>query len=145
MCETETTPGTDVASDMEYQVPLSEDEQRILDQIAADFQERDPQLVVDLENQTVWRHAWGQMKWAGLLFLVGVVIVVAALATASSFFVAFGGFLVMLFGALWFERNVGRLGRAGWNHYRSSGGHVGLRHYLSDQQDRLRDRFRADE
>lgn len=145
MCETGTHLGTDVASDMEFQVPLSEDEQRILDQIAAEFQERDPQLVGDLENQTVWRHALGQMKWAALLFVVGVVIVMVALATASSFFVAFGGFLVMLFGALWFERNVGRLGRAGWNHYRNQGGHGGLRDYLADRQDRLRDRFRADE
>ncbi len=126
-------------------MPLSEDEQRILDQIAADFQERDPQLVGDLENQTVWRHAWGQMKWAGLLFFIGVVIVVVALATASSFFVAFGGFLVMLFGALWFERNVGRLGRAGWHYYRTRGGHGSLRDYLTGQQGRLRDRFSADE
>ncbi|MBS1847709.1 MAG: DUF3040 domain-containing protein [Actinobacteria bacterium] len=126
-------------------MPLSEDEQRILDQIAADFQERDPELAGELENATVWRHAWGQMKWAAALFVLGVAILVAALATASSFFLAFGGFLVMLVASLWFERNVGRLGRAGWNHYRSRGGSAGLRDYLSGRQDRLRDRFRADE
>jgi hypothetical protein len=126
-------------------MPLSEDEQRILDQIAADFHERDPELAGELENSTIWRHALGQMKWAALLFVVGVGILVVALGTASSFFVAFGGFLVMLVAALWFERNAGKLGRAGWHHYRARGGHVGFRDYLNNQQDRLRDRFRADE
>lgn len=126
-------------------MPLSEEEQRILDQIAADFHERDPELAGELENATVWRHAWGQMKRAAVLFVLGVVILVVTLATASSFVVAFGGFLVMLAASLWFERGVSRLGRAGWNHYRSRGGHTVLRDYLSDQQDRMRDRFRAEE
>ena len=125
-------------------MPLSEDEQRILDQIAADFHERDPELAGELENATIWRHAWGQMKWAGLLFVLGVATLMIALATASSFFVVFGGFLVMLVAALWFERNAGRLGRAGWDHYRNQVAHARLRDYLNDQQDRLRDRFRAD-
>lgn len=126
-------------------MPLSEEEQRILDQIAADFHERDPELAGELENATVWRHAWGQMKWGALLFVMGVGILVVALATSSSSIVAFGGFLVMLVAALWFERNVGRLGRAGWHHYRSGGAHVGLRRFIDEQQDRLKGRFRADE
>ncbi len=126
-------------------MPLSEDEQRILDQIAADFQQRDPELAGELENTTLWRHAWRQMKWAALLFVVGVGILVVALGTASSFFVAFGGFVVMLVASLWFERNVSRLGRAGWQYYRRRGGHTGIREYLNDQQDRLRDRFHTEE
>lgn len=123
-------------------MPLSEEEQRILDQIAADFHERDPQLAGELENTTLWSHALGQMKWASVLFLVGVVILIVALATASSFFVALSGFLIMLVAALWFERNASKLGRAGWQHYRNHGSNGAFRGYLADQQDRLRDRFK---
>ena len=95
-------------------MPLSEDEQRILDQIAAEFHERDPVLAGELENTTLWSHALRRMKWAGFLFVVGVAILVVALASASSFYVAFGGFVVMLAAALWFERNAaGSAGRAG--------------------------------
>ncbi len=123
-------------------MPLSEDEQRILDQIAADFHERDPVLAGELENTTLWRHALRQMKWATLVFFLGVVVLVVALATASSFFIAFGGFVVMLVAALWFERNTSRLGRAGWQYLRTHAGDRGIRGYLANQQDRLRDRFR---
>ena len=126
-------------------MPLSENEQRILDQIAAEFHQRDPVLAGELENTTLWSHALRRMKWAGLLFLVGVGILVVALASASSFFVAFGGFVVMLAAALWFERNASRLGRAGWQHFRSGGNGQGIRHYLDEQQGRMRDRFRHED
>ena len=126
-------------------MPLSEDEQRILDQIAADFHERDPMLAGELENTTLWSHAWRRMKGAVVLFLLGVVILVLALGSASSFYVAFGGFVVMLIAALWFERSARRLGRAGWQHYRDRGGSQGLRHYLDNQQERMRDRFRHED
>lgn len=126
-------------------MPLSEDEQRILEQIAAEFHQKDPVLAGELENTTLWSHAWTRMKWAGALFLGGVLILVLALASASSFVVAFGGFVVMLVAALWFEHNTRRLGRAGWQHYRSKGGSQGLREYFDVQQDRLRDRFHRDE
>ena len=126
-------------------MPLSEDEQRILDQIAAEFHERDPILAGELENTTLWSHALRRMKWAGLLFVVGVGVLVVALASASSFYVAFGGFVVMLATSLWFERNATRLGRAGWQHFRSGGGGQGLRHYIDEQQERMRDRFRHED
>lgn len=126
-------------------MPLSEDEQRILDQIAADFHERDPVLAGELENTTLWVHAFRQMKWAAALFVGGVGVLVVALATASSFYLAFAGFLVMLAAALWFERNASRLGRAGWQHFRSGGNGPGIRHYIDEQQDRMRNRFRHED
>lgn len=126
-------------------MPLSEDEQRILEQIAAEFHQEDPVLAGELENTTLWSHAWTRMKWAVGLFAVGVMVLVAALATASSFVISFGGFIVMLVAALWFERNTRRLGHAGWQHYRSRGGSQGLRDYFDSQQDRLRDRFHRED
>jgi hypothetical protein len=126
-------------------VPLSEDEQKILHQIEQQFLEHDPVLAGELENTTLWRHALNRMKWATAAFVLGVVVLIVALATATSFVVAFGGFVVMLAATLWFERNARKLGRAGWEHVSGSARTGGLRDYLGGTQQRMRDRFNRDD
>jgi hypothetical protein len=126
-------------------VPLSEDEQKILHQIEQQFLEHDPVLAGELENTTLWRHALNRMKWAAFTFVLGVVGLVLALATAASFWVAFIGFVVMLVATLWFERNARRLGRAGWQHVTSANPRGGLRDYLGGTQQHLRERFKHDD
>jgi len=126
-------------------VPLSEDEQKILHQIEQQFREHDPVLAGELENTTLWRHALNRMKWATAAFVLGVVVLIVALATATSFVVAFGGFVVMLAATLWFERNARKLGRAGWEHVSGSARTGGLRDYLGGTQQRMRDRFNRDD
>ena len=107
-------------------MPLSEDEQKILHQIEQQFREHDPVLAGEIENTTLWRHALNRMKWATAAFVLGVVVLIVALATATSFVVAFGGFVVMLAATLWFERNARKLGRAGWEHVSGSARTGGL-------------------
>jgi hypothetical protein len=85
------------------------------------------------------------MKWATAAFVLGVVVLIVALATATSFVVAFGGFVVMLAATLWFERNARKLGRAGWEHVSGSARTGGLRDYLGGTQQRMRDRFNRDD
>ncbi len=126
-------------------MPLSEDEQKILHQIEQQFLEHDPVLAGELENTTLWRHALNRMKWATAAFVLGVVVLIVALATATSFVVAFGGFVVMLAATLWFERNARKLGRAGWEHVSGSARSGGLRDYLGGTQQRMRDRFNRDD
>ncbi len=126
-------------------MPLSEDEQKILHQIEQQFLEHDPVLAGELENTTLWRHALNRMKWATAAFFLGVVVLIVALATATSFVVAFGGFVVMLAATLWFERNARKLGRAGWEHVSGSARTGGLRDYLGGTQQRMRDRFNRDD
>lgn len=126
-------------------MPLSEEEQRILEQIAADFHAEDPRLAGEFQNASLWRHARRQMKWAAVVFLVGLAVLVLALATATSFLVSFIGFVVMLGAALWFERNTRKLGRAGWDHYHRRGGSQGLRDYLDARQEELRHRLNRDD
>ena len=107
-------------------VPLSEDEQRILQEIEQQFYASDPDLAGEIGNHSLYAHCVRQMKWAGVLFGVGVVVLVVALATATNFLVAFAGFVVMLGAALWFERSLRKLGRAGMERlgesFRSTGG-----------------------
>lgn len=94
-------------------MPLSEDEQRILQEIEQSFYADDPTLADEIGSHSVYTHCLRQMKRAGFVFLVGVLVLTIALATAISFLVAFAGFVVMLAAALWFEHSLRKLGRAG--------------------------------
>ena len=58
---------------------------------------------------------------------------------------AFGGFLVMLAAALWFERNARRLGKAGVDQLTQSMRAGGLKDYFGSTGDKMRQRFQRDE
>lgn len=124
-------------------MPLSEDEQRILQQIEQQFYESDPAFAREVGSTTVFTHAFRNLKWATLGFVVGVVIMIWGLAVG--YFVAFGGFLVMLASALVFERNARRLGRAGMQQMTASFRAAGLRDYFGSTGKRMRERFRRED
>lgn len=111
-------------------MPLSEEEQRILQEIEQQFHADDHRLAVDIGGHSLYSDCLRQMKRAALVFLAGVIVLVVALATATSFLVAFGGFVVMLGAALWFERSLRHLGRAGMDRLTDSLRAGGLRDYL---------------
>jgi len=123
-------------------VPLSEDEQRILQEIEQQLYASDPQLVRDVTSTTVYRHAGRNLKWAALGFVAGLVIMLVSFA--SSIFLGVSGFVVMLGSAVVFERNLRKMGKAGWQQWTSSwrGGH--LRESFGDAGRKFRDRFRRD-
>jgi hypothetical protein len=125
-------------------VPLSEDEQRILQEIEQQFYETDPAFAREVATTTVYRHAFRNLKYATLGFVVGVALLIYFLISAS-FVVSFVfGFLVMLASALWFERNARRLGRAGLHQMTSSMRAAGLRDYVGGASRRVRERFKRD-
>jgi hypothetical protein len=126
-------------------MPLSEDEQRILSEIEQRLYESDPALVRSVGKTTVYTHSVRQLKWSALAFVVGVVIMVLALST--SFLASFGGFLVMLCSALWFERHARKLGRVGMQQATSRiRGGGGIRDSFGSTGQRMKDRFkRGDE
>ncbi len=123
-------------------MPLSEDEQRILQQIEQQFYESDPDFAGELGKHNLYVHHLRRMKWAGVAFVLGVIVLVAALATETTFLVAFGGFVVMLASALWFEHSLRKLGRAGMAQLTESMKSNGLREYFGSTGQRMRDRFR---
>ncbi len=124
-------------------MPLSEDEQRILQQIEAQLYESDPALAREVANTTLYSHAFRSLRLAALGFLVGCIIMVATLGI--SFLIAFVGFLVMLGSALVFVRSTRTLGRAGVEQMTQSMRTAGLRDYFGGTGQRMRDRFRNDE
>ena len=94
-------------------MPLSDHEQRILNEIEQKLKESDPHLAREVSSYTVYRHAFRNLKWALVAFVGGLILMILSLST--SFLLAFAGFLVMLGAAMMFERNARRLGRAGMN------------------------------
>lgn len=124
-------------------MPLSEDEQRILSEIEQQLYESDPALARDIADTTVYSHAYRNLKWAILAFVLGVVILIGTLA--ASFILAFGGFVVMLVAALAIERNVRKMGRAGIDQMARSAKAAGLRDAFGSANERMRERFRREE
>src|SRR5581483_5663715 len=55
-------------------MPLSEDEQRILQEIEAQFYANDPHLAQQVSETTLYRHSARNIKWAALGFVVGFVV-----------------------------------------------------------------------
>jgi hypothetical protein len=121
-------------------VPLSEDEERILHEIAQQFYDDDPDFAGKVGETTLYSHTIRRMKWSGLGFVLGVVFLIATLST--SYLLAFGGFLVMLGCALYFERNLRKLGKAGLEQVSRSMTATGLRDAIGGARSRMRDRFR---
>ncbi len=120
-------------------MPLSEDERRILNEIEDHLYESDPALAREVAQTTVYTHAFRNLKWATLGFLVGAACMVLLLSV--HFVLAFFGFAVMLASVLWFESNARKLGRAGLQemteHYRGGT----LRDAVGGAGLRLRQRF----
>lgn len=121
-------------------MPLSEDEERIINEIAQQFYVDDPDFAGKVGETTLYSHTVRRMKWSGFGFVAGVVFLVASLST--SYLVAFGGFLMMLGCALYFERNLRKLGKAGLDHVTRSIKATGFRDAIGGAKGRMRERFR---
>lgn len=125
-------------------MPLSEDEERILKDIEREFYESDPAFAREVRETTLYRHAWRNIKLSLVGFVAGLVLLVLALA--SSYLIAFGGFLIMLACALVIERNARKMGRAGIETMtKNMKAGNGLRDYLGTSSERMRERFKRDE
>jgi hypothetical protein len=123
-------------------VPLSEDEQRILHEIEQQFYESDPAFAREVGKTTLYRHAGRNLKWAAAGFFCGFVLLIVAFA--SSLLLGFAGFLVMLASAIVFERNLRKMGRAGWQQVTGNMKAHNLRESFGDAGKRIRKRFKRE-
>ena len=124
-------------------MPLSEDEQRILHQIEQQFYESDPAFAQSINQSTLYRHAFRKIKWASVLLVAGLVVLVATLQIHVA--LAFGGFLVMLLAAFIIEKNARAMGRAGFQQVTGSIRAGRLRESLGGAGERMRSRFKRNE
>lgn len=78
-------------------MPLSDHEQRILDEIERRLQEEDPRFATAVSRKTLSAHLSRRVRWAVLSFIVGFVML---MLFAVSVWIAVAGFAVMLASAL---------------------------------------------
>ena len=97
-------------------MPLSDHEQRILAELEESLVRQDPEFAERVRSETVYRHAGRYCKWAAVTFVLGVVILVAFYS--RSVIAGFVGVVIMFASAVWFERNLRRMGRAGWHDFK---------------------------
>ena len=124
-------------------MPLSEDEQRILHEIEQQFYESDPAFARGVGKTTLYRHAGRNLKWAAAGFIAGFALLIGAFAT--SLFLGFVGFAVMLASAFFFERNLRKMGKAGWQQVTGNLKTTQVKEQFGDVGKRLKKRFRKEE
>jgi hypothetical protein len=122
-------------------VPLSEDEQRILQEIERNFYDSDPAFAREVSTTTLYRHAGRNLKWAGVGFVAGLVVLI--LGFTQSVLLGFVGFLVMVGCAFLFYLNAAKMGRAGLQSVSQRTGNI--TEIVSRRSQRMRERFRRDD
>ena len=90
-------------------MPLSEDEQKILEDIESQFYETDPRLAKEVQSTTVYTKHIKLLRWSILVFIAGLLMMIFTLAV--HFVLAATGFLLMLVAALMFEHSLRQLGK----------------------------------
>lgn len=124
-------------------MPLSEDEQRILKEIEANLSATDPDLVQQVSETTLYRHAARMIKWSVLGLIAGLVVLL--LTFTKNTWLAGTGFVAMLFFLLVIERNVRKMGKAGLQSLTNSIGGGALKNVFGNFGRRWRERWRRDD
>ena len=75
-------------------MPLSEDEQRILNEIEENLSATDPKLVQQVSDTTLYRHAARVIKWSVVGFIAGLLLMIFTFTT--TLILGILGFVVML-------------------------------------------------
>jgi len=99
-------------------MPLSEHEQRILEEIEKRLAEEDPRLVEQVGRTDLYTHLARRIRIAALAFVVGVLLLLLFVVNPL---VAAAGFVVMVVSALLIYRYLGQLGRDQIRELQSSG------------------------
>lgn len=89
-------------------MPLSEHEQRILDEMERRLAEEDPRLVETVTRASVSDHALRRVRWGIAAFVVGFMLL---LLFQISLWIAVTGFAVMLGSSLMAYHYLKRMGR----------------------------------
>lgn len=87
-------------------MPLSPDEQRILDEIEQRLAEEDPRLVETVSRSSLSSHLSSRIRWSFLAFVAGFVML---MLFAFELWIAAVGFCVMLASALLIYRYLKQL------------------------------------
>ena len=118
-------------------MPLSEHEQRILEEIERRLAEEDPRLVEQV-SRPLASHLARRIRWAALAFVAGFVMLWLFVIPHIGLALALGGFVVMLLSGLLVYHYLKKLGRDQIQSLRRGG-----RFSLSAVLARMAERFRG--
>jgi Protein of unknown function (DUF3040) len=116
-------------------MPLSEHEQRILEEIERKLAEEDPRLVQSVTKASVSSHAWRRIRWGMAAFFAGFILL---LFFVASIWFAVIGFGVMLASGLMVYHYLKRMGRDQLRVQSERGGHLSVTAALARLAERLR-------
>ncbi len=116
-------------------MPLSEHEQRILEEIERRLAEEDPRLVKSVSEASVASHSMRRIRLGIAGFGLGFVLL---LFFVLNIWFAVGGFLVMLASALLVYQYLKRIGRDQLRSYAERGGHLSVTAALARWAERIR-------
>ena len=122
-------------------VPLSEDEQRILQEIERNFYDSDPAFAREVSSATLAKHAARNLRLSAVAFVGGLVLLM--LLFTRSVFLGFLGFAVMVAAGFSVYVNAARLGRASLGNVANRTGNIS--EMLGERSQRLRERLKKDE
>ncbi len=124
-------------------MPLNENEQRILHEIEQRFYANDPESARRIGSTTLPKYLARNCKWAGLGFLVGLVVLLVGFA--SNWIVGVFGFVVMLISAVVLTHNLRRMGQHGLRQLSASLRGRPFNEAIDEATRRFRRRFGGDE
>ncbi len=118
-------------------MPLSEHEQRILEEIEQRLAEEDPRLVHSVTKATLTAHTWRRIRWGIVGFFLGFILL---LFFVWNIVFAIVGFAVMLATGLLVYHYLKRMGREQLPAHGERGGQFSLTAALARLAERLRRR-----
>jgi len=117
-------------------MPLSPDEQKILEEIEARLAAEDPRLVHTVSNTSLYAHLVRRIRWSAIAFLAGFVML---MAFPASLWIAALGFVVMVASSLLIYRYLKTLGKDQVRAIQRSG-RFSIAGILTRMTERFRDR-----
>ena len=121
-------------------MPLSEHEQRVLQELEQALYQQDPAFADRVRSESVYRYAGRYLKWSVLGFVAGLAVMLAFFTT--SVFLGFLGVLIMFGSLVTFWTNLRRMGKAGWDEIGRSLRKQSIGETITETRGWLRDRFR---
>ena len=92
-------------------MPLSEHEQRILDEIEKRLAEEDPRLVESVSRTSLTTHLIRRIRWSLLVFILGFAMLMLFVLPQFGLWAAVVGFVLMLGSALLVYHYLKQMGR----------------------------------
>jgi len=123
-------------------VPLSEDEQKILNEIESQFYESDPRLAREVKSTTVYTRHVKILRWSVLGFLLGILIMIFTLSIHV--LLSATGFVIMLVAVLVFDHNFRQLSKTGMQQRAQKKRNSDVWDIFGSTGQKMRDRFQRD-